>query len=91
MNNLTYNTPYSLSEILETQDLGSKTREKILNGLLSDGQMEYKNPADPITSYIVTAFMSNLYGKGDADNFVTDMDYAIDQLKRARNLVAKAV
>jgi len=83
----------TLENILKTQDMGQTAIDKICNEVLRD---KFDANTDPLSAIIVNTFNNNLYGKyrpeeSDFDSCITDIDYAITQLTKARNFIAKEI
>lgn len=74
-----------LFEVLKGQDISPKGMEKVAQQVLNGYSITH-TPADPITSVIVEAWKSagGPDFEFDSDTFVNDLQYAIDQLKKAQ-------
>ena len=77
-----------LFDILRTQDIGDADAHKICDDAINN---DLNATRDPISCIIATSFMDNeyLYSDENKDSFINDMDYAINQLKKARDFVHK--
>ena len=75
-----------LFEVLKGQDFNESEVDRIANKLLHDEPLH-----DHITGVIVDAWQNNggAEGEFDAEGFSNDIQYAIDQLKRALQTVTK--
>lgn len=73
----------TLEQILQSQDMGDKyilgTVEKVLNDTFDANK-------DKITGIIIDAFDAN-HKDSDYEGMITDLNYAISQLVRARNTI----
>jgi len=76
----------TLLQVLESQDM-SKEQAKSYADAVDKG--EDISEKDPIAAIIVNSFKNN---KGeDAAEIITDLEYAISQLKRAKNIIEKSL
>lgn len=78
-----------LETILSNQDFGQRQVGEICKSVL-DGELDQiQNPIDRV---IVNAWLDNNFdsGEGDKDAFITDLDYAISQLTKARDRMQRA-
>lgn len=60
-------------------DLGAKTADAICDAVLNN---TYERAKDPISDIIVNAFLDSEY---DRSQMIDDLDYAINQLRRAQD------
>ena len=77
----------TLTEILMSQDI-SESHATDLSKSAMNCMFDYQG--DPISGIVVNAFMdAGLHeDSGNVDDFINNIDYAINQLKRARNSIA---
>lgn len=73
----------TLQQILSTQDMGKPHIEKICVHV-ANGTYDANN--DPLTAIIANAYTKNANGE-EIDSFLTDLDYAIDSLKKAKRAI----
>jgi hypothetical protein len=71
----------TLVDILATQELGDKSKTKILECF--DGDLPYEDIKDPLSSFIVDAVVK----ADDEEEIASNLGYAISQLKRAQGAI----
>lgn len=74
----------TLFEVLETQDYSPKHAQNLCDQVLND---TFEAEKDPISAIIINSFVGNDYT--DFDSMVTDLNYAIHSLTKARNIIEK--
>lgn len=74
----------ALENILKTQDLGQQGIDKVIDSIIDNN---YQFGKDHVTDIIVAAFDD---GAREVDDIVTDLDYAINQLSRARKAISES-
>lgn len=73
----------TLEQLLSTQDMGQKRIDEITGDVLIN-RFDYEK--DPISGIIVNAFGE---GTKDPEDVYTDLEYAINQLRRAQEVLNK--
>lgn len=73
----------TLEQLLRTQDMGQKAIDKITDAILNN---QFNSGADPVTNIIVDAFGE---GTKEPEDVYNDIQYAIDQLRRAQHELSK--
>lgn len=67
-----------LVDMLNAQDLGDKSKTKVLECF--DNDIRFEDAKDPLSTFICDAVMSG----DDADDIARNIGYAINQMKRAQ-------